>query len=367
MKLLESPLESGEAPYQKLILSHPQDKRSFVPGEPLIVADMFKTTNGISRAARTRYYALKSEDLTRVVVDLAGLFNQVEQDLLLTVRNMSRSRTGTLLLFAIAHEIGRVLMGLSQRRWRNWRINIGWVSELPVAPANWTDSSQYISENWVPIPFVKKSIGDTGGRGVKVVPHYVPMPGQGKFALPHEQAGDPFCFLCLADGSSPFHRKNVAASLRMFRNAFDSVDGSECFGLVMEEAAALGRPVVATGWSGNLLYRTERNSRLLPYSMERVQDSTGDYKSTVDAEWPQWAKRPAFWPCKPCATVRNTAIRFANWPGTKFPSGSIGASMPARSRRTKRPLSGLEKHQQNTLQPVGVSPKPLIRAQPARR
>ena len=48
---------------------------------------------------------------------------------------------------------------------------------------------------------------------------------------------------------------------------------------------ALGKPVVATGWSGNLDFMTERNSALVSYSLVPVQDPEGAF----DADGQKWA------------------------------------------------------------------------------
>jgi glycosyltransferase involved in cell wall biosynthesis len=40
---------------------------------------------------------------------------------------------------------------------------------------------------------------------------------------------------------------------------------------------ALGKPVVATGWSGNLDFMNERNSALVSYSLVPVEDPDGGF------------------------------------------------------------------------------------------
>ncbi len=51
-----------------------------------------------------------------------------------------------------------------------------------------------------------------------------------------------------------------------------SLHRSEGFGLVPAEAMALGKPVVATAWSGNIDFMTERNSALVTYTLVPVID-----------------------------------------------------------------------------------------------
>ncbi len=64
-----------------------------------------------------------------------------------------------------------------------------------------------------------------------------------------------------------------------------SLHRSEGFGLVLAQAMSLGKAVVATGWSGNLDFMTERNSALVPYSLVPVDDPDG----TFDADGQSWA------------------------------------------------------------------------------
>jgi glycosyltransferase involved in cell wall biosynthesis len=60
---------------------------------------------------------------------------------------------------------------------------------------------------------------------------------------------------------------------------------SEGFGLTMAEAMALGKPVIATGYSGNLDYMSSENSFLVPHGFVQVGHGNEPYPpSTVWAE-----------------------------------------------------------------------------------
>jgi glycosyltransferase involved in cell wall biosynthesis len=60
-------------------------------------------------------------------------------------------------------------------------------------------------------------------------------------------------------------------------DAYVSLHRAEGFGLTMAEAMILGKPVIATGYSGNLDFMTEENSFLVPYEMAEVPPGCEPY------------------------------------------------------------------------------------------
>lgn len=59
--------------------------------------------------------------------------------------------------------------------------------------------------------------------------------------------------------------------------AYVSLHRAEGLGLTMAEAMAWGRPVVATGYSGNLDFMTDENSLLVPWHEARIPDDAAPY------------------------------------------------------------------------------------------
>jgi glycosyltransferase involved in cell wall biosynthesis len=60
-------------------------------------------------------------------------------------------------------------------------------------------------------------------------------------------------------------------------DAFVSLHRSEGFGLTMAEAMALGTPVVATGYSGNLTFMDDANGYLVPYTLTAIPPGCSPY------------------------------------------------------------------------------------------
>jgi len=80
-------------------------------------------------------------------------------------------------------------------------------------------------------------------------------------------------------------------SLIASADVFVSLHRAEGLGLCLLEAMALGRPVVATGWSGNLDYMDDRNSCLVDCDLVPVRGATHPaYASANLAPDARWAE-----------------------------------------------------------------------------
>lgn len=250
------------------------------------------------------------------------------------------------------------------------RYTIGyWVWELPEFPDEWMEAFRFVDEVWVPSRFVQDAVTMKSPLPVIRVPHVVakrrlPYLERRYFSLPETK----FLFLMMYDIHSIRERKNPGGAIAAFTQAFardddgvslvikinnadaaelaaiaeeiaehpnvhilarsfsryelDSLisacDGfvslhrSEGFGLVMAEAMALGKPVVATNWSGNTDFMHEANSACVEYRLVRLERDYGPYKRGQ-----QWAdpdiEHAAWWMrrLRADAGVRDTIIRRA--------------------------------------------------------
>jgi glycosyltransferase involved in cell wall biosynthesis len=71
--------------------------------------------------------------------------------------------------------------------------------------------------------------------------------------------------------------KGEANALMARADAYVSLHRSEGFGLTMAEAMAMGKPVIATGYSGNLDFMTEENSFLVSHGFSEVPTGCEPY------------------------------------------------------------------------------------------
>ncbi|MGC8602621.1 MAG: glycosyltransferase [Desulfomonilaceae bacterium] len=62
-------------------------------------------------------------------------------------------------------------------------------------------------------------------------------------------------------------------------NCYVSLHRSEGFGLPIAEAMSLGKPVIATGWSGNMEFMNDSNSFPVKYKLEEIPFKNGPYKN----------------------------------------------------------------------------------------
>lgn len=88
----------------------------------------------------------------------------------------------------------------------------------------------------------------------------------------HAAAGHPD--ILILDGYVSAVEKNTITALC---DCYVSLHRSEGYGLTMAEAMALGKPVIATGYSGNLDFMTPQNSYLCSYTYREIGDGSAPY------------------------------------------------------------------------------------------
>jgi len=226
-----------------------------------------------------------------------------------------------------------------------------WYWELPTFPDEFTAQMNRVDEIWVATKFVQASFQRATRRPVHVVPAIIPeLEGSGKSRKDFDLAANEVVFLSSFDVHSTVARKNPGAVIEAFARAFPSpsaaqsrlvmkvlnldghpdvaawlrpevaaVDGvlidadlgygelidlltcvdvyvslhrSEGFGFGMAEAMALGKPVIATAYSGNTDFSTAANSCPVSYRLREITSDDHVYNegiADVYQEGAMWA------------------------------------------------------------------------------
>lgn len=210
-----------------------------------------------------------------------------------------------------------------------------WAWEVQDFPAQWATSFDWFDEIWVASRFIQEGMARVSPVPVRAVPYSVTLPSSNKPAP--ALVGFPqgrFVFLFIFDLASYAARKNPRGVIQAFRRAFrkddeallvlkiahsaadpaglaemqkaaqdanilitDAVlgreqvgtllDAADCyvslhraegFGLTMAEAMLRGKPVIATGYSGNLDFMNAANSYLVRYRLTSIGHPYGPYQ-----------------------------------------------------------------------------------------
>lgn len=242
--------------------------------------------------------------------------------------------------FHLVHANADELAALVQRRGdgSRGRRRIGlWNWELAIFPDAWTPAFRYLDEVWVPSAFTRQAVASKASIPVLRMPYSVTIPDRLPDTVTRAAFGVPegaFAFLFAFDGWSYPARKNPLAVVKAFREAFGdrrdayllvkvlhaatvpgliaslveaigrapnigmtlrglsrdemygltglcdayvSLHRAEGFGLPLAEAMLLGKPVVATGYSGNLEFMNVHNSLLVEHRMVEIEEDVGPY------------------------------------------------------------------------------------------
>lgn len=231
------------------------------------------------------------------------------------------------------------MAGLHPRTPSSYRIGY-WYWEMSTVPASWDLATLAVHELWAATRFVAGALRERYDvpvyilpPGVELVP-FVPQP-RSRFGVPEDR----FAFLFVFHMMSIMERKNPLGLIRAFSRAFRrdepvvlvlkttfgerhpelmgelrraaaqaeaevmvideiytqgetlalmqacdayvSLHRSEGLGLTMAEAMLLGKPVIATGFSGNTDFMNKENSLLVDYSVVPIGRSVPPYEAAM--------------------------------------------------------------------------------------
>ena len=250
------------------------------------------------------------------------------------------------------------------REFFDGRYTIGmWWWELARFPRTMQVGLDLVDEVWVGSDFIREAIAAETTKPVVRIPLPVSPPLADQRSRSELGLPDGFLFLFSFDFWSLFQRKNPLAAVEAFKRAFDpgsgaslilkSINGhrvlpaleelryetadrddiqvwdeyldapeknalmgscdcyvslhrSEGFGLTMAEAMLHGKPVIATGYGGNLDFMHDRNSYLVPYELVSVGRDAGPYPEDSCRAEPDSMKRHAL--CATSSTILRTHV-----------------------------------------------------------
>ncbi len=304
------------------------------------LAGYFHTPTGMGESARSMARTLAASGIAcrEVSLPTTHLGNWVDLNDMLSGRLLSSHdpAKGVNIIVANGDEYPHVRGRLPHAFWQK-RKNIGyWVWETESLPGSHADAGG-LTEIWTPSEYSANAIRKVVDVPVHVVPHVLDFDGidevaadRARFGLPESETVFGFFFDC----KSVIERKNPLALLNSFRKAFGphnkkallvlkasspemapfefsqlrlAADGlnviwmtdaltredtlalmksldvyvslhrSEGFGLTLAEAMAMGKPVVASAYSGNIDFMTELDSCLVRANVIATDRDHGPY------------------------------------------------------------------------------------------
>lgn len=332
-----------ECPTFRLLGHEPPPKRR-IPEEGratggVDVIGFFRAEHGIGEAARLLVSSLRAVQVQVSTLNFANTESRQNHD-------FETDEVGqfTTVITAINAELNVPLRDTFGRHFLDGTHLIGqWFWELETAPPWYRKAYQYVDELWAPTVFIADMLRREAPR--RVVVNHMPLPlrvprvvdGISKHDL---ELPERFMFLFTFDFMSVMKRKNPIGLVEAYKKAFPRQDGpilviksinghtrpegsellrnaiagrrdifwidrymdsemsaalmnlcdsyvslhrSEGLGLTIAEAMLLAKPVIATGYSGNMDFMTESTAFAVPWKRVKVGNDAEAYSSR--ARW----------------------------------------------------------------------------------
>ena len=311
---------------------------------PNIIVGLLSSPTGMGEGARLQFSDFTNSGETVHARDLTDRFQPEFMTITPPPAPDLPPGGGRVIVHLNPPQLPRALFALGRAALKEKMIVGYWAWELPRIPHYWHFAFHLVDEVWAPSHFVAKAICDDAPARVqvRVVPHRVRTPSIGPqtrpdFGLPSQS----FVAVTVCDANSTLTRKApdlaICAFTRAFgpesnarlivkirdldtrtgpgrelseaaaqhpnvllwndtwdhskllalihaANCFISLHRAEGFGLVIAEAMALGTPVVATGWSGNMDFMKGPLAHPVAYSLVPARDTDGVFTQT-QAHW----------------------------------------------------------------------------------
>jgi SAM-dependent methyltransferase len=146
-------------------------------------------------------------------------------------------------------------------------------------------------------------------------------------------------------------------------DCYVSLHRSEGFGNTLAEAMYLGKPVIATGYSGNMDFMTPQNSYPVDYDLRPVGDDAGPYPPTGEWAEPDIGHASALMRhvFEHREEAEKRGSRAADDLRRNHSPGVAGRAMAERLRRVRTRLTtGMESEPQQVQHPAGVDVNPTV-------
>jgi glycosyltransferase involved in cell wall biosynthesis len=296
---------------------------------PIKIVGYFSGTHGIAASARLAARAFEALGVPVERVDAS------HAKLTWVPRGAAPERASAWIFHLNPPELLAEMAVLGPRRLIGPRYGY-WAWELPKAPVGWRKDGLIVDEVWAPSAFTAQAYAEIPAP-VRVVPH--PLFAEDYAGVVAAPRRADFQAVALFDFNSSAARKNPQSAIEAFRHAFGedkaceltiktqngrlfpelleelrglcppnvrivdetwpyeqvkaliasadvliSLHRAEGFGLSPAEALALGRPVIATGYSGVVDFLDESNAILVPWREVPVEDPQRIYKGLTWAE-----------------------------------------------------------------------------------
>lgn len=289
---------------------------------------------GVAEGSRASIQAIESAQIPFVLNNIKA---SIHRDYDLTYGRFSEKNPYRINLMHVNADVIQEYIKEKNTAYLDNRYNIAyWFWELSNFPSKWQSSFKSLNEIWVASTFCQESIAKVSP--IPVVKMTFPIhinetqivSDRKKFGLPK----DKFLFLFSFDYLSIFERKNPLGVLRAFNSTFGGRDDvllvlkginmehtpekeallagevnrpnirlmhghlnrrdmltliatcdsyislhrSEGFGLGMAQAMYFGKPVIATGYSGNMEFMNQNNSFPVKYKLTELEQDYGPYE-----------------------------------------------------------------------------------------
>ena len=297
---------------------------------------------GLGQAMRSMVFAAKTANIAFVVRQFAVRIISKQSNNALDDYSVNFCKYPINLICINPDMLYRLPLWVSYSEWAK-TYNIGyWFWELENFPNSWQYANHMIDEIWVATEFIARAMRKSGKKVVKI-----PFPLEFELPPEHMNKKyfglnpDEFTFIFSFDFNSVPERKNPQATVKAFKKAFPDGDRSarlilktmngnhyskfreylyqlidgdprievrdehltqdemrglirsaDCYislhraeglGLGIAEAMYMGKPVIATGYSGNTEFMNEQNSVLVSYCLVPVPK--GFYPNGFRQKW----------------------------------------------------------------------------------